>query len=337
MPPTDEQIQGLVKKFVALDLRKWDDAEIDQALAFLGWRRAQGKVRGYPVSYCYEDYAAGCHGETHEMYDTGLGPGEVARHGGEYGSEISVGVGKGDDVFGLVREALVDFLGPPSITRGPGPLLRWRDPLRMLEVDRCGEHSTLRVVPTEAVDLEEWRTSKWADEDTGLELLGSWQMVGPGAEWFPGGFWSEEDDWGQFENRLAVILQSVVEELPLLGVSQHFTVVVHLPNEVGFVQWTTYDDWTLRIEASVPRPSPRPGWAEEMAELGWRPWEEDLSLLLVREFPTVGWQEAKTAARMLVGALRSYGGDFEDLWHQVISPDIWLLTIGLPDREGGRF
>ncbi|GAA2701543.1 hypothetical protein [Nonomuraea recticatena] len=68
-----------------------------------------------------------------------------------------------------------------------------------------------------------------------------------------------------------------------------------------------------------------------MAELGWLPPDSpDTEGRLIRRFPTLAAQEATTAARLLTGALRAYGPDFSDLWHQVISPRVHLLGIALP-------
>ncbi|MEV5571766.1 hypothetical protein AB0L06_17075 [Spirillospora sp. NPDC052269] len=58
---------------------------------------------------------------------------------------------------------------------------------------------------------------------------------------------------------------------------------------------------------------------------------------VAHEFPALGDEEAETAARMLVGALRSHGVDFDDLWHELISAQPDLLGIGIPTRRGARF
>ncbi|TDC57771.1 hypothetical protein E1281_03615 [Actinomadura sp. KC345] len=342
MPLTDDQVRELVGRFATLDMTGWDEAAFDRAPAHLGWlpTRASAEERKrsrlYPRLWNYEDFRPGCKGESHDQYDTGLGTGlgQVARHGSDLGSEISVPVGEGEDLFLSVRAALEETLGPPSIMRGPGPLLRWRNPVRLLELEHAGGHTSLRVSPTDAVDRDEHLSSNWAEPEHTLEQLGYWQVLGRGWDWAPGGVWA--DDWNQFEEQLATTLGSVVRDFALLDVPDRFTVVVRTPEDLRFVQWTTFEDWTLHLQARVPD-DPGPGWSEAMADLGWQPADSrDLDGLLTCDFPTVGWQEAQTAARMLVGALRSYGVPFDDLWHEVISPDVELLGIGLPTKRGGR-
>ncbi|MEW2352625.1 hypothetical protein [Spirillospora sp. NPDC029432] len=218
--------------------------------------------------------------------------------------------------------------------RGPGPLLRWRRPVQLLELEHVGGHTSLRVSPTDAVDRHEHLWSEWAEPEYRLELFGHWQVLGRGWGWAPGDHLA--DDWPEFERQLAATLLSVVQDFALLDVPDRFTVVVCTPEDFRFVQWTTFEDWTLHLQARIPE-NPAPGWSETMAELGWRPPDHhDLDGLLVRDFPALGWEEAGTAARMLVGALQSYDVAFEDLWHEVISPDVDLVALGLPTRHGGR-
>ncbi|WP_262401567.1 hypothetical protein [Actinomadura sp. CNU-125] len=96
------------------------------------------------------------------------------------------------------------------------------------------------------------------------------------------------------------------------------------------MQWSTREDWSLQIEAFIPEDA-GPGWSDAMAALGWHPSDSsDTDGLVIGRFPNAGAEEATTAARMLVGALRSYGVAFVDLWYQLISPDMFLLGIGLP-------
>jgi hypothetical protein len=343
MPAADDQLRELARRFAALDMAGWDEAAFDRAIDHLGFRpprepAGEGRRSRYPRLWNYEDYRPGCDGESHEMYDTGLGtgPGEVARHGSEIGSEISVAVGEGEEVFHRLRSALEEVLGPPSVMRGPGPLLRWRHPVRLLELEHADGFTSLRVSPTDAVERDEHLSANWAEAEDGLEQLGYWQILGRGWDWAPGGYWA--DDWDQFEERLAVTLRSVVRDFALLDVPGPFTVVVCTPGEYQFVQWSTFEDRTLHIETHVPPGDSAPAWSEAMAELGWRPpASADFGDLLTRDFPTLGWPEAETAAGMLVGALKAYGVDFEDLWHEVISPNVDLLGIGLPTRPGARF
>ncbi|MFI0353497.1 TY-Chap domain-containing protein [Actinomadura sp. 9N407] len=342
MSPADDQLRELVRRFATLDMTGWDDAAFDRALTHLDWRPPQPSAEEprrelkYPRMWNYEDYRQGCHGESHEEYDTGLGTGlgEVARHGSETGSEISVPVGEGTDLFLRLRSALEDTLGPPMITRGPGPLLRWHHPAQLLELEHASGYTSLRVVPTEAVEKDEYTSAKWAEPEHGLEQLGYWQVAGPGADWTPGGYWA--DDWSQFEERLATTLRSVVQDFALLDGPGHFTVVVRTPENYRFVQWTTLADWTLQIQARVPDDLGH-AWSEPMAELGWRPSDpSDIEGMVVRDFRVLGPQEATTAARMLVGALQAYGVAYEDLWYELISPNVDLFGIGLPNRHGGR-
>ncbi|MEV4253086.1 hypothetical protein AB0J52_07930 [Spirillospora sp. NPDC049652] len=325
MAPTDDQVRELVRRFTALDMTGWDDPAFDRALARLGWQPTPD---------------AGRQGVRSEEYDTGLGTGRarVARHGADDGETgLHVRVGEGDELFLRVRSALVDELGAPSIMRGPGPLLRWRGPVRLLELERIHDGVHLSVRPTEAVENDEYRTAKWAEPEDGLGRLGYWQVVGSGPDLdgllIPGGYWA--DDWTEFEGRLATTLRSVVEDFRLMDFPTYFTVVVHASDH-HFVQWTTDRDWTLHLEAALTG-DPGSAWADAMTGLGWQiPDLPDDFSCATREFPTLGPEEAERAARMLVGALRSYGVAYEDLWHQVISPDLDLLGIGIPSRRGGR-
>ena len=342
MSPTDDQIRELVRRFATLDMAGWDEAAFDRALAHLGWRPPEASAdeprrrQRYPRLWNYEDYGRGCDGESHEEYDTGLGTalGEVARHGSEVGSEISVPVGEGPEVFRRLRSALEEALGPPSFMRGPGPQLRWRHPVRLLELEHAGGYTSLRVSPTDAVDRAEHLWAEWGEPEYRLEQFGYWQMFGRGWEWAPGGHWA--DEWAQFEEMLADTLHSVVRDFALLDEPDRFTVVVCTPDDFRFVQWTTSEDRGLHLQARVPGGS-GPGRQEAMAELGWQPPDSrDLEGFVIRDFPAFGRQEATTAARMLVGALQSYDVAFEDLWHEVISPDVELIGIGLPARHGAR-
>lgn len=342
MPLTADQVGELARRFATLDMTGWDDAAFDRALTHLGWRPTRASAeereqsRTYPRLWDYEDFRPGCKGESHEAYDTGLGTGlgQMARHGSDIGSEISVPVGEGQEVFRQLRAALEEILGAPSIMRGPGPLLRWRHPVRLLELEHAGDHTSLRVSPTDAVDRDEHLASNWGEPEYVLEQIGYWQVLGRGWDWAPGGSWA--DDWPEFEERLATTLRSVVRDFALLDIPDRFTVVVCTPQDRRFVQWTTFEDQTLHLQARIPD-DPDPGWSEAMAELGWQP-PDDRALegLLVRDFPAFDWQHANTAAHMLVAALRSYDVPFEDLWHEVISPDVDLLGIGLPTKQGGR-
>ncbi|MGI5200315.1 TY-Chap domain-containing protein [Spirillospora sp. CA-108201] len=329
MPLADDQIRELVRRFATLDMTGWDTAAFDQALAHLNWQPwrysadEQKWKREFPRLWDREEY------------DTGLdtGRGCFSRHGADdVRSSISIRVGEGDELFLRLRSALERLLGPPSIMRGPGPLLRWRLPVQLLELERgSGGHTALGIRPTAAVEEDEYRMSNWAEPEDGLGVLGYWQVIGQGADWVPGGYWT--DDWTQLEERLAATLQSVVQDFALLDGPGHFTVVVRTGVDRSFVQWTTHSGWTLQIEAGVPDDS-GPSWSEAMAELGWQPSDSpDTEGCVIRRFPTLDAQEHTTAARMLVGALQSYGVAFEDLSYQVISPDVDLLGIGLTRYE----
>ncbi|MCP2342823.1 TY-Chap domain-containing protein [Actinomadura rupiterrae] len=325
MSPTDDQIRELVHRFATLDMTGWDDAAFDRAAAHLGWRPAASVPEWR---------------RSDELYDTGLGTdhGSFARHGsGSEESRISVRVGEGDELFLRMRAALQRRLRKPSVMRGPGPLLRWRGPVRLLELERMSDAAYLTVRPTEPVENDEYRTAKWAEPEDGLGLLGYWQVVGRGPElegaFFPGGYYA--DDWDEFEERLARTLESVVGDYGLLEKDGHFTVVVHAPGD-RFVQWTTGLDWSLYIEAGKP-PGHGGAWVDAMTELGWPMADSARNEPTVgHEFPVVGAEEAATAARMLVGALKSHGVDFEGLWYAPISADPDLLGIGLPTRPNGR-
>ncbi|MEV5569803.1 hypothetical protein AB0L06_07130 [Spirillospora sp. NPDC052269] len=54
--------------------------------------------------------------------------------------------------------------------RGPGPLLRWRGPVRLLEFERFRGTAYLRVKPTGGVQNSEYRTAKWTEPEDGLGL-----------------------------------------------------------------------------------------------------------------------------------------------------------------------
>ncbi|WP_026413266.1 TY-Chap domain-containing protein [Actinomadura oligospora] len=326
MAPTDDQARDLVRRFATLDMTGWDDPAFDRAAAHLGWRP--------------KDAAEG-RGSRSEDYDAGPGTsyGLFFRGGADHHeTRVLVRVGEGDELFLRVRSALMDELGAPSIMRGPGPLLRWRGPVRLLELERIGDGAFLTARPTEAVENDEYRTAKWAEPEDGLGLLGHWQVVGRGPEldglFLPGGYWA--DDWTEFEERLATTLHSVVRDFALMDGPGHFTVVVRTPED-HYVQWTTHPDWTLEIHASLTGDRDS-AWADTMTGLGWLlsdVTEDDFCV--TREFPALDDEDAKTAARMLVGALRSHGVAFEDLWHEVISPNVDLLGIGIPTRHGARF
>ncbi|MFC4907682.1 TY-Chap domain-containing protein [Actinomadura gamaensis] len=331
MAPTSDQLPELARRFAALDMTGWDDAAFDRAVTHLGWRRTQdGSEGGTPLRTDREEYETGL----------GTGPGLLARHGSDdERTGISVRVGEAGEFFPRLRAALEDALGAPSIMRGPGPLLRWRGPVRLLELERLGDDAYLRIVPTEAVENDEYRTAKWAEPEDGLEQLGYWQIVGRGPElaglFLPGGYYAE--DWAEFENRLATTFSSILNDFSLLEKRDDFTVVVRTPGEHGFVQWTTDRDWGLHIEAAIP-PDHDPAWRETMTGLGW-PLDDtpEGEFCVADDFSEPGTDEANIAARMLVGALKSYGFPFEDLWYERISRDPDLLGIGLPTRHGDRF
>ncbi|MFC9971136.1 hypothetical protein ACFVH6_09570 [Spirillospora sp. NPDC127200] len=337
MPPTDDQIRELVRRFTCLEVNGWDEAAFDHARAHLGWSPAQYSAREQEWAARFPNLRRG------EEYDTGLGTGRgsFTRSDTMYDRpSIQVRVGQDDDLFRSLRSALEESLGSPSIMRGPGPLLRWRGSDRLLELERIRGSSYLAVRPTEAVEADEYQTAKWAESEDGLGQLGYWQVTGRGPEmmgtFIPGGYWV--DSWEKFQEELAETLRSVVQDFTLLDGPGHFTVVVHTPGDRRFVQWTTHDpDWTLEIQAAIP-PNADSAWKANMAEAGWLA-ASDPSVkdhVLVRLFPDLDMEGAATASRMLVDALCSYDVPFEDLWHQVISPDVRLLGIGLPTHPGGR-
>lgn len=312
----DAGIRELARRFATVDMTGWDDDAFDRARAHLEWQ---------PPRHTTSQ-------QDRVEYDTGLGAnrGLFARHGADDAeSRISFRAGTDTATFHQLRSALDELLGPPFSTRGPGPVLRWRDPVRLLELAHDdGAHLTIR--PTDPVEANEYRTSKWAEPEDGLQELGYWLAPGPEMDFVPGGYLAQ--DWAQFEEWLATTLRSVIGDFGPLVPDTHFTVAIRTPDHCA--QWTTRPDWSLRLEAMDPD---IPGWRQSMAELGWQPpGSHDEPNWMVREHLKVDEQGAATAARMLVGALRSYGDRFEELWYLLISPDIHLLGIGLPDRQGGR-
>lgn len=327
MTLTDDPMRELVRRFVALDMTGWDDAAFDRALAHLGWSPAKDSAEGWRPK-----------GEWFDT-DLGTGSGTFSRHGADDDQTgIRVRVGDGDEVFRKVRAALEEELGAPTVMRGPGPLLRWRGPVRLLELERFSGTTYLEVKPAEGVENSEYRTAKWAEPEDGLGVLGYWQIVGrvPEAEGMsiPGGYWA--DGWKEFEDRLTTTLWSVVEDFALMDGPDDFITVVQTPGDC-FVQWCTLSGWSLRIEARILSERDA-AWTDAMTALGWEVADVPATEPTVaHEFGTLGRDEAATAARMLVGALQAGGVAFEDLWHQVIAPDVDLLGIGIPTRHGDRF
>ncbi|GAA2726132.1 TY-Chap domain-containing protein [Actinocorallia aurantiaca] len=331
----DDQVRELVRRFVAIEMGGWDDAAFGRALEVLGWRAAE-----------YSDEELEWQRRRRrpsgrEEYETGLGTGRgvFARHGaGDERSQISVRAGEGEELFRRLRSAIEDELGVPSVMRGPGPSLRWRGKDRLLELEhgRLGVYLELR--PLEAVENAEYQVAKWGEAEDGLGPLGYWQVVnwkeGEADLFVPGGYFA--DGWAEFEERLAKTLVAVVRDFALLGDLGDFVVVVRAPGDRRFVQWYASGPM-LWIEAGIPDESDA-AWSAAMAESGWLPSDSEGSgkLLVIREFPVLGDEEAATAAHMLVGTLQSYGAAFEDLWYELISPDVHLLGIGLPTRPGGR-
>lgn len=327
----DDQVRELVRRFAAVEMAGWDDAAFERAREVLGWRTAEysddeqrRRLKYPPVS-------------TREQYETGFGAdrGVFARHGAaDENSQISLRVGDGDALFRRLRSAFEDVLGPPSVMRGPGPSLRWRSPVRLLELERRwgGVHVSIR--PAVAMERAEYRMARWGEAEDGLGMLGHWQVVGRREDVFvPGGYLAA--GWAEFEERLATTLESAVQDFALLNIAEDFLVVVRAPGVRRFVQWSTRGR-SLRIEAGVPD-GYDPAWSAAMTGLGWEPPDpENDEHLAFGELAMLGKEEAATAARMLVGALRSHGAALEDLWHEVISPDVHLLGTGLPSSPGGR-
>lgn len=324
----DDWIHELAHRFATLDMTGWDDAAFDRARAHLGWQPRRYTTEEQELRQAHPELV-----RSQEEFDTGSGSGtgRFARRGAEdAGSRISLAAG-GAEAFPRLRSALEELLGPPFSMRGPGPVLRWRDPVRLLELEHDGG-ARLTIRPTDPVEADEYQASKWAEPEDGLQELGYWLAPGPEMDFVPGGYFAQ--DWAQFEQWLATTLRSVIGDFALLDPDTHFTVAVRTPSG-HCAQWTTLPGWSLRLEARDPDV---PGWRQSMAELGWQPpGPDDEPDWLVREHPVVDDQAAATAARMLVGALRSYGDPFEELWYLLISPDIHLLGIGLPDRQGSRF
>lgn len=333
MALSDDQVRELVRRFAAVEMDGWDDAAFGRAREVLGWRAPEYSEKE-PRS------RRGVPSAEREEYDTGLGTdrGVFERHGaGDERSQIRVRAGEGDGLFRRLRAALEAELGGPSILRGPGPLLRWRGSVRLLELERTRDGVHLRIRPAAVVENAEYQTARWGDAEYGPAVLGYWQVVGRRTDeadlFVPGGYLA--DGWARFEEMLATTLGSVVQDFALLEDLGAFIVVVPTPEDRRFVQWWASES-TLEIEAAIPDEADA-AWSAAMAELGWRPSDSpDTAGRVIREFPALGDEEAATAARMLVGALRSYGVAFEDLWHQVISPNVHLLGIGLPSGPDHR-
>ncbi|MEU4332542.1 TY-Chap domain-containing protein [Nonomuraea dietziae] len=332
MTPDDAQLRELVRRFATLDLAGWDDASFDRAREHLGWQAAvyspeqEARRARFPRLYSAEEY------------DTALGAesGTFARHGADdVRTRVSLRAGQGDELFLALRSLLEELLGPPSLLRGPGPLLRWRGPVRLLELERVRGTAYLRACPAEAIEKDEYRTAQWAEAEDGLGQLGYWQMIGRRPEatdlFIPGGY--AANDWAEFEERLAETLRSVVADFALLAPSSHFTAVIRTPRERAYAQWTTDPAWGLEIQAAIPA-EPSPTWESDLIGLGWSPPDSpDTEGRLIRRFPVLGPEEAQTAARLLVAALRTYGVPFADLSQLVISPPVHLLGLGLPTHR----
>ncbi|MFI6818188.1 TY-Chap domain-containing protein [Nonomuraea sp. NPDC050328] len=328
MTHDDAQLRELVRRFAGLDLAGWDDAAFDRAREHLGWQPA----RYTPEEEALRTRFPRLYGEE---YDTGLGGerGTFARHGADdVRTQISLRVGKGDEIFLALRSLLEEVLGPPSLLRGPGPMLRWRHPVRLLELERFSGTALLRVCPAVAVEKDEYQVARWAEAEDGLGQLGYWQMITRRPEatdlFIPGGYVA--NDWAELEERLAETLRSVVADFALLDPSSHFTAVIRTPRERAFAQWTTDAQWGLEIQAGIPTDA-GPTWEADLIALGWSPPRSpDDKGRLIRHFPVLGREEAETAARLLVAALRSYGVPYAGLSHLVVSPPVGLLGIGLP-------
>ncbi|WP_067485983.1 hypothetical protein [Actinomadura hibisca] len=294
----DAEIKALIRRFAALDMGDWDRAAVDRAAAVLGWKVAAG--RG----------AVALHGGL----PTGPGhayPDELSEPPRQHGYEsFSCPLARGRDrpalneAFRTARRLAEDLLGPAPLRGGPGPWLRWRRPVSLLELERTASSVEVCLRPAEVVEADEHRAVEWGDRDIAAEVVGIWLGETPHPSCaetsLPGHCVAES--WKELREWLEETLRTLVEDLPALDDPTVVSLVSADASDPHQVRFLVDGGSPLRLEATST--------ARLREERSWR---ENDGRTLTAEFPSPHRVHIRAAAEILVDALRTYGLPLETL------------------------
>ncbi|WP_329520260.1 DUF6301 family protein [Spirillospora sp. NBC_01491] len=324
---TNAEIDHLVHRFDILDLEQWDRGAMERAAAGLGWRLRSELAEGLTFIGPLPDgwnfaYRGHVHGSPREGAFTMLEC-ELARTG-----ETAVLT----EVFLAAKAAAEKRIGPAPIWRGPGPVLRWRRPETLLEIERTGNTVRLRLLPADVAENHEYQLAKWGERDDAVAEIGVWQATtteGAALEgvFVPGGHLAETwDEFGEWLEETLAALSGAMGPLDQEVVLVMAPVTDRYP---GFVQLRC-DARLLHLEAGTEGLDPR-----KAAELGWQQ-DDAENLVHVIDFGHPRPSDIEAAARVLVNTLRVQDVPLDDLhctaWLGKGGYSLDLYGLGIPQN-----
>ncbi len=302
---TGEQIRDVIDRLAGLDLGGWTRAEVERAVATCGWSVAEGEYGPALVTGLADggSVGTGLNGSDDEVFQLSV---PVART-----RDRERQVAAFQEARGIAEERFW-----PAAWRGgrgydaSGPWIRWRRPGASVELGAGRYGVDLTLFSTDQVDRHEYL---FINQGQGLDdLPHRWFGVTDDADrnmnFFPGDH--RAAGWEEFEGLLADTLEDLVHDVPYFGDLVILALQPQNEDDPRYVQlWI--DGEVLHLEASNASPEPDPAWAPALTGLGWVPPESHPNW--TREFQGPGRAEAETAARLLVGALRTFGVPFSGL------------------------
>ncbi|WP_439678694.1 hypothetical protein [Embleya sp. MST-111070] len=324
---TDAEIADLVARFDTMSMGEWDRDAVERAAAGLGRpsgsdgtsrltfvgplphgrsRAHRGHVLGSPREGCFTSLEC-----------------DLAR-----GEDVAVV----EAVFRTVKTAVEARMGPAPIVRSPGPVLRWRRPETLLEIEWDRNGVQLRLLATKVVEKHEHALAEWGERDDCVAELGVWQGYihrHPGLldAFIPGV--RRAETWEELGRGLRETLEALLTDLGRLDEDFHMVIQPTDEDAEGFVQFACGPD-ELTLEAADGVLAPLPG-SRTGPQLGSGP-----SRLAEIRIPNPRPSDAEPAAQALVRALRAQNLNLDDLGHMAwlsLEGDYapHLIGLGLPE------
>jgi hypothetical protein len=353
---TNDQMQVLVRRFAAINLGLWERPDLMRVIAEQGW-----SLR--------DEHAASLAFRTGLPTEVGYAspnPEDAPALRIELASRVDRD--QALDVFRTARRLAEDELGEAALRGGSGPWLRWRRPdstpcLRFVSnADGAGNASVrLELLATERYENRETQDARYLGKQPY-----SWCRILHGAA-TDGMFMPGEDtakDWDDFEDRLGRTIRDVADGATLLGEDPLVLLIEERddgsrwPGEIPTC-FVRLSDGVLRIECPT---LPEPEIVQALTGMGWNTPQEVATAApasagdeeegtdrntpddadsegspdFSRVFPVAlpfPESDAREAARLVAGALRSLGATLDALTYWVgrkgVSLGVRLPQLGI--------
>jgi hypothetical protein len=312
---TDAEIAVLVARFDTMSMGDWDRHTVERVAADLGW--TSGSESSYGLTfvgplprgrgYAYRGHPFGTPRESFSSLECDLA--------------VTDDQAVVEAVFRAARRAVEARVGPAPIMRSPGPVLRWRRPETLLEIEWAGDRVVLRLLATKVVEKYERELAEWGERDDCVAELGVWQgyihrhpqlrdVFIPGVRL--------AGTWEELGRGLRETLEALLRDLGRLDESFHMIIRPVDEDVEGFAQFACGPD-ELSLEAPDGALAPL---SQTPSGAGPQRGSGPGGLAEIR-IPNPGPDDAEPAARALIRALRVQNLNLQDLGHMA-----WLSMEG---------